>query len=93
MADSKDQANKAYLLQLEDMKRVMETEHGRRVLNRFLQTCGVYRTSYNPNMPETHTVFNEGQRNIGLMLIGELQEASPALFIKMMQEDNQHEIK
>jgi hypothetical protein len=77
---------RAYQLELEELKTVMSSESGRNVMHRLIEACGVYRISYNPNLPESNTVFMEGQRNIGLMMIGKLQEASPGLFVKMIEE-------
>lgn len=72
--------------ELEDLKSVMSSEAGRRVLNRFVVTTGIYQCSYNPNLPDSHTVFKEGSRNIGLMMVAEMQAASPGLFRKMLEE-------
>lgn len=75
-------------LELNDVKAVMESKNGRNFMYRVIDMTGVYRTSYNPEMPDSHTTFKEGGRNVGLFLIAELQEASPALFMKMIEENS-----
>lgn len=73
-------------LEREDLQRVMWTEWGRRFVYRHLSRAGVYRLSYNGNVNDT--VFNEGQRNMGLMLISELLEVCPNEYRKMLTENS-----
>lgn len=82
---------KARLRELSDVKVVMSTEAGRRFLFRQLVSAGIYVCSYHAGQSSEHTAFKEGNRNSGLRLMSELQQASPGLFIKM-QEENRDEI-
>lgn len=85
------EVEKARMRELADVKTVMSTEAGRRFLFRQLVNAGVYVCSYQANQSAEHTAFKEGGRNAGLRLMSELQQASPALFITM-QEENRNEI-
>jgi len=78
---------KARILELEDVKAVMATTSGRRFMWRLIVRAGVYVCSYGVEQSSEHTAFREGGRNSGLRLMAELQEASPALFAEMMQEN------
>ncbi len=83
-----DEVQKLRRLELEQAKVVMGSVSGRSFIYRLLDRTGLYRTSYNPQLPDSSTTFNEGGRNIGLFLTAELQEASPALFMKMIEENS-----
>lgn len=66
---------------------VMSTEQGRYVMSHLIEHCGVWRSSYNPERQDIHHVlFNEGQRNLGLYLMSELQHAALGSFKKMIDE-------
>ena len=66
-----------------DLLWVMSSPEGRRFVWRILEGAGLYRLSYTGN---SETFFNEGQRNIGLKLLSELQKVSPDEYVKMTQE-------
>lgn len=72
--------------ELSDIKSVMSTENGRRVMYRILVRAGIYKTSYVAGSDPQHTAFNEGGRNIGLWTLSELEQAAPASYLKMMEE-------
>lgn len=78
---------KARLRELDDLKVILGTENGRRAMYRQLIVAGIYVCSYQPGQQSEHTAFKEGQRNMGLRLMDELQTASPALFLKMLEEN------
>tara|TARA_R110000803_G_scaffold4054_6_gene13896 strand:- start:8811 stop:9071 length:261 start_codon:yes stop_codon:yes gene_type:complete len=73
--------------ELSDIKVVMSTENGRRFMYRQLVRAGLYKISYVAGAGPDHTAFNEGGRNVGLWLSGELMQADPAMFMKMMEEN------
>jgi hypothetical protein len=64
-------------------KAVMATREGRRYVWWLLDQCGVFRTSFTGN---SATFFNEGQRNVGLMLIADINAACPEQYIVMLDE-------
>jgi hypothetical protein len=73
--------------ELSDMKVVLSTENGRRFMHRQLVRAGLYKISYVAGAASEHTAFNEGGRNVGLWLFGELMQSDPAMFSRMMEEN------
>ena len=68
---------------LNDLREVLSTRRGRRFYWRYLEICGIFRTS---NADEHQVFFNEGMRNIGLQLLADLNEAAPEVYPIMLQE-------
>ena len=73
----------------DDLRKVMRTPEGRRVMWRLLARCGTQRISYIGHPYETHTLFLEGERNVGLMLTADLVEACKEQYLLMLQENLQ----
>jgi hypothetical protein len=76
-----DQQNQA----VADLKWQMGTKQGRRFVWRLLAEAGVYRTSFHTN--GSMFACNEGRKQIGLMLIGEINVHCPDSFVLMMKEN------
>lgn len=74
--------------ELSDFRNIMQTPEGRRYVWRMLSVTGVFRTSFTGN---STTFFNEGQRNVGLIIINDLNEACPERYMQMMNEANRKE--
>lgn len=70
--------------EVEDVKWLMAHKAGRRFMWRLLDRAGVYRTSFNNS--GSVTAFNEGQRNIGLFLVAEIQDIAPEQYLAMIKE-------
>lgn len=71
--------------ELRDFRSVMETKYGRRVVNDLLMFCGVLKTSFNNS--GSVTAFNEGQRNVGLKLLADIEQSgSDELYLLAKQE-------
>jgi hypothetical protein len=66
--------------ELEEFKQILSTKPGRDFVWRVLEWCGVYKTSFTGN---STTFFNEGKRQIGLMLLEEVFTADPQAFTRM----------
>jgi len=62
---------------------VMATREGRQYVWWLLEQCGIFRTSFTGN---STTFFNEGQRNVGLVLIADINAACPEQYIVMLTE-------
>ena len=62
---------------------VMATAEGRRWIWWLLERCGVFRTSFTG---DNATFFNEGTRNVGLMVIADINALCPEHFATMMTE-------
>lgn len=73
--------------EINDVLNVMNTESGRRFVWRLLDKAGVFRSSFTGN---SETFFREGMRNLGLMVIGDLHEVCPELYLLMTQEQQKY---
>jgi len=67
---------------------LMGNKRGRRIMWRLLEKTGVYRCSFTGN---STTFFNEGQRNVGLMLTAQIHEHAPDAYALMLKERREHE--
>ena len=74
--------------ELSDIQHILSTAQGRRFLWRYLETCGIYRSSFTGS---SETFYLEGQRNIGLKLLADITEASPESYMLMMKAQKQRE--
>ena len=69
--------------ELHDLRTMMDSIEGRRFVWRLLDKAGVFRTSFTGN---STTFFNEGMRNMGLMILADVHEACADQYIQMMKE-------
>lgn len=69
----------------DDFRLVFSTEEGKRVLSHICRECGVLRPSFVPGEAIENTAFNEGMRNVALMILTALGE-TPERFLKLSQE-------
>lgn len=67
----------------EDVQWLMAHEAGRRIVWGLLEFAGVYRTSMTG---DNFTFFNEGQRNVGLRLVAQVQTHCPIEYAQMIKE-------
>lgn len=67
----------------EDIKLLMSEAWGRRLVWRMLDRAGVYRTTFRTS---SEMGFLEGMRNMGLMLVTDIHEVCPDLYVKMLNE-------
>jgi len=67
-----------------DTQYILSSFNGRRFLWRYLELCGVFKTSFSPE--SSQAAFNEGQRNVGLRLLSDINEANPDAYLQMMKE-------
>lgn len=72
--------------EVDDFKWLVNHAAGRRLLWRVLERSGVFRTSFDGT---SRTYFNEGRRDMGLFLLGELHEIAPDAYPKMLKEQTQ----
>lgn len=75
---------------LDDMRFVLSSAQGRRLIWWLLSKCGVFRGSFNGSAEGTF--FNEGMRQIGLYLFELVTGARPEAFAQM-QSDHSSEAK
>lgn len=74
--------------ELADFVMLMRTEFGRRFIWRMLDKTGFQKSSFTGN---SYTFFNEGMRNIGLMIWADINEGCPELYIQMVNEAKKEE--
>lgn len=68
----------------DDLRFVLESRHGRRLLWRYLSVAGVFRSSF--SVDPYATAFNEGKRVIGNTLMSDITDARADALIQMMTE-------
>jgi hypothetical protein len=73
--------------EVEDVKWLMGSKRGRRILWRLLERAGVYRISFNTN--SMTMAFAEGARNEGLRMLALINSACPDLYPTMHKEANE----
>ena len=77
--------------QLADLRAVLATEPGRRVLWRLLvEEGGLFQQTFREGRPDTSAFF-EGKRSIALFLQAEIGQADPAAFERMRAERAQEQ--
>jgi len=69
--------------ELMDIQFVMSSKEGRRFFDRYQRICHAHETSFTGN---NTTFFNEGERNIGLRMLADVNEACPELYIELLKE-------
>lgn len=65
-AERQRRAQTAARSEIDDLKWLMASKRGRRIVHRLLTRTGVFRSSFTGN---SETFFREGERNIGLWLM------------------------
>jgi hypothetical protein len=74
--------------ELGDLRSVLATAEGRRLVWRYLTRCGVFKTSMTGS---SQTFFLEGQRNVGLWLLADINAADPGAYVTMLAESRETE--
>lgn len=75
-----------------DLKWLMSSKRGRRIVWRFLDRAGVFRPTFNTNAMQMS--FAEGNRNAGLYILTQIHALCPELYPQMVKEqvnDNRRE--
>jgi len=70
--------------ELADLKKVLQTVEGRRVVWRLLSEAGVFRSAFNPNALQMG--FNTGNQNLGYLLWNDLNVVAPERYVQMQRE-------
>lgn len=73
----------------DDIRQVMSTEQGRRVVWSLLEQGKVFGTTF--AVDPAVTAFNEGQRNLALALFSRVMAACPDQYLKMADEASKQE--
>ncbi|HAO1322239.1 TPA: hypothetical protein IHD35_000558 [Escherichia coli] len=75
--------------EIDDIKFVMDSEQGRRVVWGLLTKGQVFGTCF--NVDPHITAFNEGQRNLALALFQRVMTSCPGQYLKMAEEASEQE--
>lgn len=81
--EAENKAKRGRERELDDLRTILLLPGGRRFVWRYLEECGVFKTSFTGS---SETFFREGQRNIGLKLIADVTESDPNALVQMMKE-------
>jgi hypothetical protein len=73
----------------EIMQGIMSLPPGRSWMLDILEACHIFASSFTINTKAT--AFNEGQRSIGLRLLGDIMKACPDQYVQMMRERNERD--
>lgn len=87
-AQEAKQARQDRDLEEDDIRWLLSSRKGRRIVWRLLDQAGVFRSTFNTNSMQM--AFAEGNRNLGLRLLAIVQSVAPELFPTMTKE-NTHE--
>lgn len=83
--DAKRRERVAQNAEHEDIKWLMSSKRGRRIVWRLLDRAGVFRLSFNTNAMQM--AFAEGNRNEGLRLLSQIHALCPELYPVMTKEN------
>jgi hypothetical protein len=74
-----------------DIESLLSTESGRRFAWRLLERSGVFLSTFNPKVPEPgmSMAFEEGKKQTGYWLLGEIQRLCPQQYFVMTQEQKE----
>lgn len=70
-------------LELDDLRRILDTDFGRRFVWRLLSRARVFETIWEPSA-KIH--YNAGQQDFGHFIMAELVECKPDALVQMMNE-------
>lgn len=70
--------------EIADVRWLMSSERGRRIMWRLLALAGTFRLSFNTNAMQM--AFNEGNRNLGNQLFSEVMTHCPERYPAMVKE-------
>ena len=88
-AESKAKARIEQATEDDDLKWLMSSRQGRRIVWRLLQRAGVFRLSFNTNAMQM--AFAEGNRNYGNALLGQVMKLCPDVYPRMVKEANERD--
>lgn len=73
------------LQDIADFKWLMSDSRGRRFMWKTLGDCRLFQPSIGPT--DAVTNYNEGQRNVGLLLLRQINDLTPSLYAVMAAEN------
>lgn len=83
--ESEDARKQRRTRELGDIRRILDLPEGRRFIWRLWGMTGCFKASFIPK-DTNMTMFREGQRDIGMALLEDVNFASPYAYAKMKEE-------
>ena len=84
--DAGNKAKRGREREIDDVRYVLNSVQGRRFMWRYLSLCNLWETSFTGN---STTFFKEGERNIGLRLMSDINDSSPEAYLAMVKENRE----
>ncbi|EMT2447102.1 hypothetical protein WMF02_002101 [Acinetobacter baumannii] len=81
----KSQAELEREQQLNDLKSILDTEHGKRFLMRLINRAGIYQPTYASGTQPSDFAFMEGRREFGLFLLAEVTTVNTDAWLDMQK--------
>lgn len=82
---AEQQPTEQELQDIADFKWLMGDSRGRRFMWKTLGDCRLFQPSIGPT--DAVTNYNEGQRNVGLLLLRQINDLTPSLYAVMAAEN------
>lgn len=82
--DTRAKNKLAAMTEADDIKWLMKSKQGRRIVARLLDKAGVYRLSFHTNALQM--AFNEGNRNLGNSLLAQITVLCPERYVELLNE-------
>ena len=70
--------------EISDLRKVLGMVEGRRLIWKLMSEAGVFRSSFDQS--DMSMAFNEGRRDMGLMLMDDILKVAPQSFSQMQKE-------
>lgn len=83
--ENDEQRGRQTEIEHDDLRRLMSTIWGRRLMWRLLSEAGVFRLSFTGEAQGT--AFNEGKRNYGLVQLNLINQVCPETYLTMVTEN------
>ena len=83
-AEKQDQARLGAQVEAEDIKWLMGSKRGRRIVRRMLERFGIWQSSFASDA--LLMAFQEGRRNEGLVLLALVTQYAPERYTEMLKE-------
>jgi hypothetical protein len=84
--DKQEREKVAALVAAEDIRWLMGSRRGRRLVWGILERTGIFRSSFTGN---SETFFREGERNVGLSLMAQIHTHCPESYATMVKEQQE----
>jgi len=72
-------------IKFDEIRRWLSNPVGRKIIYGYLEMAHIFRTTFIQGSPDA-SAFAEGERNVGLRLLADIQSASGELYLQMVNE-------